>query len=111
MWGGGGVVLSLELEENANLGFAGVFQRYQEGAAASTFVAIEFTTLADYLPLLHAVALKPLGCAAMFYLVAEASDFYIPVSETPKHKIHSSGGPLQITVQMVPKMLSPLVKN
>ncbi|EDL90112.1 rCG50172, isoform CRA_a [Rattus norvegicus] len=47
----------------------------------------------------------------MFYLAAAVSDFYIPVSEMPEHKIHSSGGPLQITMKMVPKMLSPLVKD
>lgn len=32
----------------------------------------------------------------MFYLAAAVSDFYIPVSEMPEHKIHSSGGPLQV---------------
>ncbi|KAM4872216.1 phosphopantothenate--cysteine ligase isoform 2-T4 [Thomomys bottae] len=47
----------------------------------------------------------------MFYLAAAVSDFYVPVSELPEHKIQSSGGPLQITMKMVPKMLSPLVKD
>ncbi|XP_007077424.1 phosphopantothenate--cysteine ligase isoform X3 [Panthera pardus] len=47
----------------------------------------------------------------MFYLAAAVSDFYVPVSEMPEHKIQSSGGPLQITMKMVPKMLSPLVKD
>lgn len=36
------------------------------------------------------------GSSAMFYLAAAVSDFYIPVSEMPEHKIHSSGGPLQV---------------
>ncbi|EDL30442.1 phosphopantothenate--cysteine ligase isoform 1 [Mus musculus] len=105
--------LSLEAEENALPGFAAALQSYQEAAAAGTFLAVEFTTLADYLHLLQAaaLALSPLGSSAMFYLAAAVSDFYIPVSEMPEHKIHSSGGPLQITMKMVPKMLSPLVKD
>nr|XP_033777705.1 phosphopantothenate--cysteine ligase isoform X2 [Geotrypetes seraphini] len=47
----------------------------------------------------------------MFYLAAAVSDFYIPASEMPEHKIQSSSGPLQITMKMVPKMLSPLVRE
>lgn len=47
----------------------------------------------------------------MFYLAAAVSDFYVPVSEMPEHKIQSSAGALQITMKMVPKMLSPLVKD
>lgn len=55
--------LSLEAEENALPGFAAALQSYQEAAAAGTFLAIEFTTLADYLHLLQAaaLALNPLG--------------------------------------------------
>ncbi|CAI5782629.1 Hypothetical predicted protein [Podarcis lilfordi] len=51
------------------------------------------------------------GSSAMFYLAAAVSDFYIPASEMPEHKIQSTDGPLQITMKMVPKMLSPLVKE
>ncbi|KYO30031.1 phosphopantothenate--cysteine ligase [Alligator mississippiensis] len=47
----------------------------------------------------------------MFYLAAAVSDFYVPASEMPEHKVQSSEGPLQITMKMVPKMLSPLVKE
>lgn len=32
----------------------------------------------------------------MFYLAAAVSDFYIPASEMPEHKIQSSEGPLQV---------------
>ncbi|NXM11470.1 PPCS ligase, partial [Ploceus nigricollis] len=53
----------------------------------------------------------PTGSSVMFYLAAAVSDFYIPVSEMPEHKIQSSEGPLQITMKMVPKMLSPLVRE
>uniref|UniRef100_A0A5F9CEY9 Coiled-coil domain containing 30 n=1 Tax=Oryctolagus cuniculus TaxID=9986 RepID=A0A5F9CEY9_RABIT len=90
-------LLSLEAEENALPGFAAALQSYQEAAAAGTFLAVEFTTLADYLHLLQAAAqaLNPLGSSAMFYLAAAVSDFYVPVSEMPEHKIQSSAGALQ----------------
>uniref|UniRef100_A0A5F4W746 Phosphopantothenate--cysteine ligase n=2 Tax=Callithrix jacchus TaxID=9483 RepID=A0A5F4W746_CALJA len=106
-------LLSLEVEENGLPGFAEALRSYQEAAAAGTFLAVEFTTWADYLHLLQAAAqaLSPLGPSAMFHLAAAVSDFYVPVSEMPEHKIQSSGGPLQITMKMVPKMLSPLVKD
>lgn len=59
-------LLSLEAEENALPGFAAALRSYQEAAAAGTFLAVEFTTLADYLHLLQAAAqaLNPLGACA-----------------------------------------------
>lgn len=153
--------LSLEAEENALPGFAAALQSYQEAATAGTFLAVEFTTLADYLHLLQAaaLALSPLGecskkskgflavepfslvsfhphaccllhsrgarvekkrshalprflilrffftgSSAMFYLAAAVSDFYIPVSEMPEHKIRSSGGPLQVIGSSLPEI-------
>ncbi|NXV62572.1 PPCS ligase, partial [Molothrus ater] len=86
---------------------------YQRATEEGALLAIEFTGLVEYLALLRAAAraLAPLGSSAMFYLAAAVSDFYIPVSEMPEHKIQSSEGPLQITMKMVPKMLSPLVRD
>ncbi|XP_027720402.1 phosphopantothenate--cysteine ligase [Vombatus ursinus] len=110
---GPGGRLLLEAEAAALPGFADALLTYQEAAQAGTFLAVEFTTLNDYLHLLQAAAqaLSPLGSSAMFYLAAAVSDFYVPASEMPEHKIQSSRGPLQITMKMVPKMLSPLVKD
>ena len=51
-----------------------------------------------------------LGPLALLYLAAAVSDFYIPASQMPCHKIQSSGGPLSLSLQLVPKMLAPLVK-
>ncbi|XP_006840060.1 PREDICTED: phosphopantothenate--cysteine ligase-like [Chrysochloris asiatica] len=106
-------LLCLEAEEKELPGFAAALRSYQDVAVAGTFLAVEFTTLTEYLHLLQAAAqaLNPLGSSAMFYLAAAMSDFYVPVSEMPEHKIQSSRGPLQITMKMVPKMLSPLVKD
>ncbi|XP_066493401.1 phosphopantothenate--cysteine ligase [Tiliqua scincoides] len=86
---------------------------YRRARDQAALLALEFTGLAEYLALLRAAAraLAPLGSSAMFYLAAAVSDFYIPASEMPEHKIQSVDGPLQITMRMVPKMLSPLVKE
>ncbi|CAM5105460.1 unnamed protein product [Natator depressus] len=86
---------------------------YQRAKEAGALLPLEFTSLSEYLALLRAAAraLAPFGSSVMFYLAAAVSDFYIPASEMPEHKIQSSEGPLQITMKMVPKMLSPLVKE
>lgn len=42
------------------------------------------------------VVCVPAGSSVMFYLAAAVSDFYIPASEMPEHKIQSSEGPLQV---------------
>ncbi|XP_071622933.1 phosphopantothenate--cysteine ligase [Heliangelus exortis] len=88
-------------------------RQYRRAAEEGLLLSIEFTGLEEYLELLRAAAraLAPFGSSVMFYLAAAVSDFYIPASEMPEHKIQSSEGPLQITMRMVPKMLSPLVKE
>ncbi|KAM9814270.1 phosphopantothenate--cysteine ligase [Neosynchiropus ocellatus] len=90
-----------------------VLKRYQEVKEARLLLPVEFSTLSEYLHLLKAAAqaLNNIGSSAMFYLAAAVSDFYIPASEMPEHKIQSSNGPLQLSMKMVPKILSPLVKE
>ncbi|XP_070704805.1 phosphopantothenate--cysteine ligase [Pempheris klunzingeri] len=90
-----------------------VLKRYQEVKEGRLLLPIEFSTLSEYLHLLKAAAqaLSTIGSKAMFYLAAAVSDFYIPASEMPEHKIQSSNGPLQLRMNMVPKILSPLVKD
>lgn len=51
------------------------------------------------LQLIFAISLHQ-GSMAMFYLAAAVSDFYIPASEMPEHKIQSSNGPLQVSEQV-----------
>ncbi|XP_062821592.1 phosphopantothenate--cysteine ligase [Anolis carolinensis] len=94
-------------------GLAPALQAYRRARDAGALLALEFTALDEYLALLRAAAtaLAPLGSSAMFYLAAAVSDFYIPPSEMPEHKIQSVDGPLQITMRMVPKMLAPLVRD
>ena len=52
-----------------------------------------------------------MGNAVMLYLAAAVSDFYIPKEHLSEHKIQSSDGPLNLKLQMVPKMLGPLTCN
>nr|CAG4638532.1 EOG090X085T [Cyclestheria hislopi] len=84
----------------------GKYQKFKEH-----LLPIPFTTLSDYLWLLRACAqeLDLLGPRALLYLAAAVSDFYIPQGEMPSHKIQSSNGPLSLSLQLVPKMLGPLV--
>ncbi|XP_053308298.1 phosphopantothenate--cysteine ligase [Spea bombifrons] len=105
--------LKVEADQTNLPGIVGVLKDYQSIKGSGRLLPVEFNTLSDYLHLLLAAAkaLSPLGANAMFYLAAAVSDFYIPASEMPEHKIQSSSGPLQITMKMVPKMLSPLVKD
>lgn len=92
---------------------AKVLKQYQEVKESGLLLPIEFSTLSEYLHLLKAAAqsLSTIGSKAMFYLAAAVSDFYIPASEMPEHKIQSCNGPLQLSLNMVPKILSPLVKD
>ncbi|XP_077428810.1 phosphopantothenate--cysteine ligase [Vanacampus margaritifer] len=92
---------------------AKVLKKYQEVTDAKLLLPVEFSTLSEYLHLLKASAqaLSVIGSKAMFYLAAAVSDFYIPAGDMPEHKIQSSNGPLQLSLKMVPKILSPLVKD
>ncbi|XP_061893548.1 phosphopantothenate--cysteine ligase [Entelurus aequoreus] len=105
----GDVVVNQQVLPN----IAKVLKRYREVTDGKLLLPVDFNTLSEYLHLLKAAAqaLSTIGSKAMFYLAAAVSDFYIPASEMPEHKIQSSNGPLQLTMNMVPKILSPLVKD
>eukprot|EP00096_Caligus_rogercresseyi_P012330 TRINITY_DN5127_c0_g1_i2.p1 TRINITY_DN5127_c0_g1~~TRINITY_DN5127_c0_g1_i2.p1 ORF type:complete len:317 (-),score=59.10 TRINITY_DN5127_c0_g1_i2:158-1108(-) len=74
---------------------------------------IKFRSLADYLWLLRSISqgLAPLGPKAFLYLAAAVSDFYVPSSELPTHKIQSGDGSRSLELKIVPKILGPLVKS
>ncbi|CAI9735178.1 Hypothetical predicted protein [Octopus vulgaris] len=86
---------------------------YQKVTHSEMLLSVDFTTLSEYLYLLRiaALALKTLQLDAMLYLAAAVSDFYIPKDQMPEHKIQSSNGSLQLSLQLVPKLLEPLVKD
>nr|CAG4651927.1 EOG090X085T [Triops cancriformis] len=86
-------------------------KKYYSAVGERRLLLTPFVSLTDYLWLLKssAEALQPLGKLALLYLAAAVSDFYIPNEEMPTHKIQSTSGCLSLTLQLVPKMLDPLV--
>ncbi|XP_014770869.1 phosphopantothenate--cysteine ligase [Octopus bimaculoides] len=90
-----------------------ILRIYQKVTLSEMLLSVDFTTLSEYLYLLRiaALALKTLHLNAMLYLAAAVSDFYIPKDQMPEHKIQSSNGSLQLSLQLVPKLLEPLVKD
>lgn len=93
-----------------------VFRKYNEAQSTNSLLCIPFTTVNQYLYTLKtsAEALQPLKSNALFYLAAAVSDFFIPQSRMPQHKIQSSAttdGHLIINLSQVPKFLSRLVDN
>ncbi|KAG8221908.1 hypothetical protein J437_LFUL006727 [Ladona fulva] len=88
-----------------------ILQQYQDAQNSGRLLQIPFTTLSDYLWLLRAASecLSDFGPKAMLYLAAAVSDFYVPTDRMPTHKMQSTEGPPTISLQLVPKMLKPLV--
>jgi len=72
---------------------------------------ITFTSLSSYLWLLKSASqlLSKTVVNSMLFLAAAVSDFYVPASQLPEHKIQSSAGPPAVQLHLVPKMLKPLV--
>ncbi|KAL4087094.1 hypothetical protein PRIC1_012994 [Phytophthora ramorum] len=81
--------------------------------AANTLLALPFTSVDDYFFVLRMVAtcVAPWKERALFLLAAAVSDFYIPQQDLSEHKIQSRAGPLELTLQQVPKMLGVLRHN
>ncbi|GBP21551.1 Phosphopantothenate--cysteine ligase [Eumeta japonica] len=90
---------------------APVLLRYKAAHAAGALLHVAFTTVSDYFWLLRAACecLASSGPCAMLYLAAAVSDFYVPKDHLPTHKIQSDTGAPIIQLQLVPKMLAPLV--
>ncbi|CAL8103185.1 unnamed protein product [Orchesella dallaii] len=71
---------------------------------------ISFESLGDYLWYLKGISSelnKRVGYRAVIYLAAAVSDFYVPKSEMPEHKIQSDVKPT-INLALTPKMIFPL---
>ncbi|XP_033328506.1 phosphopantothenoylcysteine synthetase [Megalopta genalis] len=89
---------------------AGILQKYEEALSEEKLLQLTFTTISEYLWLLRSTCamLACLKNRAILYLAAAVSDFYIPSNELSVHKI-SSNEPPRISLQLVPKILAPLV--
>ncbi|KAI3406250.2 CAB2 [Candida oxycetoniae] len=93
-----------------------VYRKYKQAQDSSSLLLIPYTTVNQYLYTLKLISeeLKVYGSKAVFYLAAAVSDFFIPESRMPQHKIQSSAtqnGELSIHLAQVPKFLSRLVDN
>jgi len=95
-----------EAEKRKMLDLVEKYQKFKDH-----LLMIPYNSLSDYLWLLRAAAqeMHILGPSGLIYLAAAVSDFYIPRTQMPNHKIQSSNGPLSLSLQLVPKMLGPLV--
>uniref|UniRef100_A0A6B2LB67 DNA/pantothenate metabolism flavoprotein C-terminal domain-containing protein n=1 Tax=Arcella intermedia TaxID=1963864 RepID=A0A6B2LB67_9EUKA len=73
-------------------------------------IDIQFETIFDYLALLKFVScsLVPFKKQAIIFSAAAVSDFYL--KDLSEHKIQSSNGPLQLSLDNVPKVV-PLLKS
>ena len=100
---GSGAEDQVVVNQEKLLGIDKVLKRYQQVKNEGLLLPVEFSTLSEYLHLLRASAqvLGTLGPKAMFYLAAAVSDFYIPASDMPEHKIQSSNGPFQVSLVMI----------
>ena len=100
------------LEVNSPLGekLSQIAKDYKQ--QKENLLLITFTTLAEYLYYLREIsfAVKPLGSRVALYLAAAVSDFYIPQTNMATHKIQSKDGPISLCLEIVPKILRPLVK-
>ena len=94
-----------------------VWKKYNEARDKNLLLLLPFTTVNQYLFSLRAIAqvMDTLGTRALLYLAAAVSDFFIPVSRMPEHKIqaqdHMEGGKLVVNLDPVPKFLRRLVDN
>ena len=70
-----------------------VLHKYKAARRDHLLLLLPFTTITDYLWYLKDIAetMKPLGSAALFYLAAAVSDFFIPQTRLAEHKIQSDG--------------------
>lgn len=90
-----------------------VLTKYNAAKESQKFLQVGFTTLSDYLWLLKTICetLPSFGSHAMIYLAAAVSDFYVPATQMPTHKMQSQDGAPTIQLDLVPKILQPLVSS
>ncbi|KAJ3194242.1 hypothetical protein HK101_003215 [Irineochytrium annulatum] len=90
-----------------------VLMKYNKAKSDRLLEMINYVTVGDYLFALRLITktLSVLKEQALFYLAAAVSDFFIPQSKMAEHKIQSGEGALQLTLDQVPKIIAPLVKE
>eukprot|EP00644_Phytophthora_capsici_P017234 jgi/Phyca11/509668/fgenesh2_kg.PHYCAscaffold_48_\ len=88
-------------------------KKLRDVRTTNTLLSLPFTSVDDYFFALRMVAtcVAPWKERVLFLLAAAVSDFYIPQKDLSEHKIQSRAGPLELTLQQVPKMLGVLRHN
>ncbi|XP_059217850.1 phosphopantothenate--cysteine ligase [Stomoxys calcitrans] len=91
--------------------FAPILAKYKQARESQMILYVSFTSVVDYMWLLRAACecLAAFEDRAVLFLAAAVSDFYIPQDMMPTHKMQSGEGAPTISLQLVPKMLAPLV--
>lgn len=104
---------SIGLDAAYNAQIAPIWRRYERVKNEGTLFKLHFTTINEYLYLLREIALllRPQSSNVLFYLAAAVSDFVVPDSELPEHKIQSTGGSLELRLAKAPKVLQALVED
>ncbi|KAI8086106.1 DNA/pantothenate metabolism flavoprotein [Halteromyces radiatus] len=102
---------NIQVDQQYNDKMKTVLSNYQNAIKNNRLLLLDFVTLSDYLFKLKSGTriLARLQENAMYYLAAAVSDFFIPSEKMHEHKIQSGGGALTLTLDQVPKFLTPLV--
>ncbi|KAA0203636.1 hypothetical protein HAZT_HAZT007706 [Hyalella azteca] len=86
---------------------------YRKAVLGDMLLAIPFSSLTSYLWYLRAVCecleQETRHAPAALYLAAAVADYYIPEEKLSEHKLESCTGPLSIELELVPKMLLPMM--
>jgi phosphopantothenate-cysteine ligase len=105
----------VEVDEILQKDLHNVLHKYQKVKENNMLLLVPFTTVHQYLFTLKLIAqeLSVIGSNALFYLAAAVSDFFLPSSRIPEHKIqsHDHGGKLVVDLEPVPKFLRRLVDS
>lgn len=104
---------SITINQEGVKELAPILKSYKEANTSGKILLVTFSTVSDYFWLLRAAceSLAQFNTKALLYLAAAVSDFYVPSNEMPKHKIQSEAGVPTISLQIVPKLLAPLVNS
>ncbi len=106
---------TVEVDDELQRDIKDVLRKYQHVRSENQLLLVPFTTVHQYLFTLKLIAqeLSVIGSDALFYLAAAVSDFFLPSSRIPEHKIQSQdhGGKLVVDLEPVPKFLRRLVDS
>lgn len=106
---------NVEIDDKYQKEMFQVFKKYSKATENNLLLMVPFTTVHQYLFTLKLVAqeMSVMGYDALFYLAAAVSDFFLPSSRIPQHKIQSKeiGSKLVVDLEPVPKFLRRLVDS